>query len=500
MHPFSDMRNENIKFNAAPLLTKVNTKFTFESEIFKALRSFHNKINEKNNQQYLNFKNNSTTHITCTNNQKKLINNNIAKINKNYSTNQNSNTNQINKYNFKSSLISDILKNNSDKKKCPYKKSEENIVKRNTYNFPLKIYKTSFNNNAKNPNNLKIEINTNKINYFNTKSNNINEKKKSKIQKLKNEINKKNNNIKVVNNHINIHRIFKDHPNKINIMNKKNSVLNNYENNSCRKENKNKYNYNINIFNSNNNNYDICKNNDSKLENKVYTNICQNFIKYKQNKKKFLSVNNLNDKNCKCTISPNINRNKTKNIISSQINTNYINFYSLVNSEKNLNIKFNTINNEHSDKNNILKKIPFKTQISFYKPSIRDIIRDTKNNNNRNLDKNNLAKNPKYPKNNNSSDNKYLIKNKNKNNNSYNNNKLISQSNGKLTISNKKRNYFNNLILNSNDNNNFCDISNSDYKNKLSQIRYKTEGLLNVYYKLYKMISSDNIELKKNDV
>ena len=84
MHPFSDMRNENIKFNAAPLLTKVNTKFTFESEIFKALRSFHNKINEKNNQQYLNFKNNSTTHITCTNNQKKLINNNIDKINKNY--------------------------------------------------------------------------------------------------------------------------------------------------------------------------------------------------------------------------------------------------------------------------------------------------------------------------------------------------------------------------------------------------------------------------------
>ena len=84
-------------------------------------------------------------------------------------------------------------------------------------------------------------------------------------------------------------------------------------------------------------------------------------------------MNNLNDKHCKCIISPNINRNKTKNIISSQINTNYINFYSLVNSEKNLNIKFNTVNNEHSDKNNILKKIPFKTQISFYKPSIRDI-------------------------------------------------------------------------------------------------------------------------------
>ena len=66
-------------------------------------------------------------------------------------------------------MISDILKNNSDKKKCPYKKSEENIVKRNTYNFPLKIYKTSFNNIAKNPNNLKKEINTNKINYFNNK-------------------------------------------------------------------------------------------------------------------------------------------------------------------------------------------------------------------------------------------------------------------------------------------------------------------------------------------
>ena len=496
MHPFADMRNENIKFNATPLLTKVNSKFTFESEIFKALRSFHGKIKTKNHQQYLNFKNNSTTHITCTNNQKKLINNNIAKLNKYYSTNQN--TNQINKYNFKSSLISDIIKNNSEKKKCPDKKSEDNIIKRKTNNFPLNIIRTSFNNNIKNPNNLKIEINPNKINYFNTQTNNnINEKKKAKIQKLKNEINKKNNNIKLVNNHINIHRIFKAHPNKINFLNKKNSVLNNYENNSCRKENKNKSNYNINIFNSENNNYDIYKKNDSKLESKVYNNICQNFIKYKKNKKKFLSVNNLNEKNSKCTISPNINRNKTKNILFSKIKNNYTNFYSLVNSEKSLNIKFNTVNNDHSNKNNILKKIPFKTQISFYKPSNCDISRDTKNNNNKNLDKNNLAKNPTYHKNHNSSDNKYLTNNKN--NNSYDNNKFVCQSNDRLAISNKKINNYNNLILNINEDNNCCEISNSDYKNKLSQIRYKTEGLLNVYYKLYKMISSDN-RIKKNDV
>ena len=157
MHPFADMRNENIKFNATPLMTRVNTKFTFESEIFKVLKSFHSKMNEKNNQQYLNFKNNSTTHITCTNKQKKLINNNIAKLNKYYSTNKNSNTSQINKCNFKSSLINNIIKNNSDKKKSPYKKSEENITKRNSNNFPLKIYKTSFNNNIKNSNKLKIE-------------------------------------------------------------------------------------------------------------------------------------------------------------------------------------------------------------------------------------------------------------------------------------------------------------------------------------------------------
>ena len=499
MHPFADMRNENIKFNATPLMTRVNTKFTFESEIFKVLKSFHSKMNEKNNQQYLNFKNNSTTHITCTNNQKKLINNNIAKLNKYYSTNKNSNTNQINKCNFKSSLINNIIKNNSDKKKSPYKKSEENITKRNSNNFPLKIYKTSFNNNIKNSNKLKIEINPNKINYLNTQTNNnINVKKKAKIQKLKNEINKKNNNIKIVNNHAKIQRIFKDHLNKISIFNKKNRVFNNYENISCRKENNNKLNYNINILNSKNNNYDICKNKDSKLENKVFTNLCQSFLKYKKNKKKFLSLNNLNDKNSKSTISPNINRNKTKNILSSKINTNYINFYSLANSEKNLKIKFNTVNNEHSVKSNILKKIPFKTQISFYKSSIYDISLNNKNNNNKNLDRNNLAKNPINTKNHISSDNKYLINNKNKNNNSYDNNKLICQSNEKLTISHKQRNNYNNLILNNNDN--FCEISNSDYKNKLSQIRYKTEGLLNVYYKLYKMISSHNIELKKNDI
>ena len=280
-------------------------------------------------------------------------------------------------------------------------------------------------------------------------------------------------------------------------MSKKNSVFNNHENNTCRKENKNKSNYNINIFNSKDNNYDICKNNDLKLENKIYTTISKNFLKYKQNKKKFLSLNNLNDKNSKCTLSPNINKNKTNNILSSKINTHYINFYSLVNSEKHLNIKFNTVNNDHSNKNNILKKIPFKTQISFYKPSILDISRDTKNNNHQKLDKNNLAKNPAYHKNNNSSDNKYLTNNKNSN--SYDN-KLICQSNDKLTIKSKRKNNYNNLILNINDNNNCCEISNSDYKNKLSQIRYKTEGLLNVYYKLYKMISSDNTNLKKNDV
>lgn len=497
MNAFVDMRNDNIKFNATPLLNKIDTKFAFESEIFKALKSFHNKINGKKHQQSLNFKNNSSTHISCTNNKKKLINNNITILNKYDSTKQNFNTNQINKYNFKSSLINDIIKSNSNKNKCSNKNSEDNIVKRNINNFPLRIYKTSFNSNIKNPNKLKIEVGANNINYFNTQSNNnfsnkSNNKKKTKIQKIKNENNKSNYNINVVTNYNYNHRIFKKHPNKINILNK-NSVFKNYENNSCRKENKNKFNYNINIFNSNNNNYDICKNNDSKL----YNNICRSFIKYKQNKKKFLSVNNLNEKISGFFKSPNIKRNKTKNIISSKINNNYVNFYSLINSEKNLKIKFNTVNNAHSNKNNILKKITFKTQNSFYKPSISDINKDTKNKNNKNLDKNNLVKNPTYPNNCNSCDNKYLTNIKNSN--SYGNNKFICQSNDKLTINNKRRDNYNNIVLNINDNNNCYEISNSDYKSKLSQIRNKTEGLLNTYYKLYKMISSDNIEYNKND-
>ena len=196
MYSFSDKRSDNIKFNVSPLLTKVEAKYTFGSEIIKTLNSFNNKKNKISQQQYLDF-NNSSNHISTTKAPKS------AKRNINiFNIYNNNNQNNINKYNFKSSLINDILKDDSNKKKSYIKFDNDIIRKSNKYNnkYQLRNNKTTSYINSNKPNNLNINIShNNKSNYYIKNSKNlfnkqINERNKIDIQKLKTEIIKQNNN------------------------------------------------------------------------------------------------------------------------------------------------------------------------------------------------------------------------------------------------------------------------------------------------------------------
>ena len=471
MHTFANKNNENIKFNLSPLVTKINTRYSFESEIIKTLSFFNNKKNKYNLI-------NSSTHKTTINPQSAKI------INTSCNTKNNNVQKNIIKYNFKSSLINDILKDNINKInkfKNKVNQSNNNIKKFNSIN-------------NKKSNNLCINIDNNANNYFCNYSNklfshkNI-EKNKLGIKKIKNEINKYNDKKQIISSNKTNHNLQKNNKsNKLYNISNLNNKISSY-NNTCRnyfnqkqkdKSNRNKQKKNsINIIN----NYSIRTTNNS-------------YVKINNNRKNnnIILIDKIKKSYRNSLISSDNNKNKifsykTDIPLSSKLNNNFnLNYYTLnsLNSEKFISNEYHTIdNNTHHikrhninifnifDNSDLIKKKASKTFSGFYKHSSKNIKDHKKNNKKYNIkrNKNNYYNLHIYQNNHNYYTNKYSPK--------------IKDDNFIINDSEKNQNYIHT------DNNKF------DYKDKLSKIKEKAEGLFENYSKLLKLFTEGKIEINK---
>ena len=470
MYTFHNKINENIKFNLSPLITKINTRYSFESGIIKTLSFFNNK-NVKQN--IINSSIHKSTSLR-------------PKSEKNINTSYNNGKQNI-KYNIK--LIS-----NNNTLKHDINRNNERLNNKNKSN-KNKNYNSI---NSKKPSNLSININNHTNNYYYNYSNNlfndkIIERNKREIQIIKTEISKYN------------------HKKSNNDNNKANYIINTETNNKSNKlfnitniNNKlYSYNTNRNYFNKkliNKSNYNS-KTKSSKCNTKY--NIKTNSYSKMNNKKKenngilIVKSNNINKDSL---ISLNSNnkfsyRNNTPS--SSKVNNNYnINFYTLnsINSEKILLNEYHTLdNNVHHHKkyiinnfnvnenNDLINKKASKTYNGFFKPSSKNIDEEDKKKNNKEykikivdekINKNNFDNLHIYPNNHNYYEYKYSDKNTSKDN-----------------------------ILKNKDKNNYLhyEVGNYDYKDKLSKIKEKTEGLLEKYSKLLKLYQEGKIDINKNN-
>ena len=184
MYTFGKKMSDNIKFNLSPLITRINTKYSFESEIIKNLNFFNS---ENFKQNILNTSIHKST-LRPQSEKNKLYNN------KNTINKQNITT----KSNYKPSSIDNTLKdNNYFKTQINYNTNKCNSIR------------------SKKPSNLSININNNTNNFYYNCSNNlfndkIIERNKREIYRVKTEISKYEykktniNNNNNVNNNINL--------------------------------------------------------------------------------------------------------------------------------------------------------------------------------------------------------------------------------------------------------------------------------------------------------
>ena len=442
--------NENIKYNLSPLSTKENSKYLFQSEIFKTL-SFFNNIKDKNN--LVNFYDSSTCR-TVSKKPKSSKNKNSSYANH---TN-NSDKSNIIKYNFKYSQINNIIKESLHKKysnlnidTClTYKNNKEENKKQNLLN--------NNNINHKKFNNLNININNNTNNYYYNYSNNLfNVKAKGRNISETQRIKTQNSNHNYKKQNINIYSPKSQNKNLFN------QKCKNKINNSLIKQSKNHIinlnshiNTKYNMNNKNNLYSSIHKN--KKIKNKannhniyIFTSDLAYSNKFKLYKQ-YHTISHNSSKNLKLNKNNYFDKNEVKKKMNKS-NSSFFKCLTLNNNEDfKINVKKNEIKNEKYIYNNYNT---YQNQNSKY-------IYNT----------NNYLNKDKYKN--------IFILNDINNNKKNNNNKKIKDKISKNDCK-KEKNCNNNI---------FSHVDyNTKYKNQLTEIKEKTEGLLENYSKLLFLFS-----------